>query len=321
MSKSPLLTTLFLLLICSFGIAQSYHQIPSYGARWKIEEYQADAGFPNPCYLTENYYLYTDGDTTIAGIPVTKVRATNSVVCNQSQLFCYSPQVARLYAYLHQDSTGRLFRVESSGAMFPLMDFSLSAGDTMSSLAQNFMLINYVVDSIDSVTYSDGILRKRLYVHSNELLSANGVGIWVEGIGDIYHGPSPRGEFENYYFSHCYKKDSVILVPGWTQDAACPLDCDLLLGISANDPSVPNFVTAFPNPSKGSYQLEFAGEMDFSNSAIKVYDISGKLILESWLDSDQKTIIQLPESAETGIYFAKIELPNGQHQMLKLLKH
>ncbi len=311
--KTKLHFAIFLLLLIPFSaFTQAYLQTPSTGARWKIEEEANDGTI-----LIQNiwaYYLYSDGDTNVAGYLVTKINTGQIAECPSSGGW-FSPSFSEgQIMYFYQDSSGRLSEVDTLGNLYTILDYSLNAGDSLPVFYPGGGSGIYVVDSTDSVTYADGVQRKRLYVHADFMVIASPT-IWVEGIGDIYHGPRPIPEFENYMASRCYKEDSLILINGNPFHSSCPGDCDILL--RAEEVTSPKF-SLFPNPSNGTWKLET--QVSTSNIEIQVMDLHGKIVWEKQYLDAGATEIKL-KSAPSGIYFARIKVEGMNTQTLKLRKY
>jgi|GEM_PF-3462415 len=72
----------------------------------------------------------------------------------------------------------------------------------------------------------------------------------------------------------------------------------------------------FPNPSDGSYQIS----ANTNIKSIKVYDITGKTILEKSNLNKKQDYIDISQHQE-GIYFVRLTDENGNSSVEKLIKH
>jgi hypothetical protein len=309
--KVRLLATLSLLLLCLIASAQNFRSIPSTGARWKMDRMEAEPTNPQ-CQQSLGYFLNSDGDTTISGITGTILRPGASAVCSNLGFGC-NPQP--LGGIVHQDSLGRLYLLETNGSLWPLMDFSLNPGDTMTSFHPSLGTFSYLVNAVDTVTYADGISRRRLAVNCNGcFINSSNDTYWVEGIGDLYHGPIPIIEFENWLNMLCYNEDGLFLTDGWLQNSQCSADCDLLAGISiANSPKW----QVWPNPSNGEWMLDL--EPGLEGSELQILGMDGRLVWNKTMHEIGTVRISMPE-LPAAAYLLRITLQGQEIGHSILLK-
>ncbi len=287
--------------------------IPSTGARWKIEHYNLDQG--PQCTVTQNYFLTTAGDTTIAGWPCVRLQRGQAQYCDWSgPAPCFLPFQPAIAGYLHLDAAGRLYGVEPSGLRYAIMDFSLGVGDTMHTTHPQRGTIDYLVDSVDVVTFSDGIPRQRQYLTSAQFPFSIPKAIWVEGIGDLYHGPLPIAETDHRQINLCYTEKATF----WQSELAsvCPADCDILSGtvLAAADQW-----SVAPNPSTGAWRLGRPGSQMQDALLVEVIDMSGRVLLRQSFEGNEAMELALP-SAKPGMYIANISNTAGDRWRAKLLK-
>jgi hypothetical protein len=315
MSKNILSTTLLLLVFFGFTLAQGYRQYPLTGGRWKIEQ---DHGNIAPlCNTTENSYLYTDGDTTIGGYLTVKIASTNGVFC-AGQSWCFGTTAGGIQAYIYQDSAGKVYTVDpSNGALHKVMDYSLQPGDTLREQYTYRGDFDYRVDSVDTVTFIDNIPRKRLYLTCQSFLASGAQAVWIEGMGDLYHGPLPVLEFENAYNNRCYKEENILLATNPIYFPRCISDCDELLARAE-----PRSIAwqAAPNPSEGTWRLSQGNALQGDAVSVRVIDVCGRTVLQQAFASGEELLISLPQDATPGLYTAQVYIAEGQTQSLKLIK-
>lgn len=82
----------------------------------------------------------------------------------------------------------------------------------------------------------------------------------------------------------------------------------------SNVDEVLNFATVSPNPTTSSWSFESANALI---NTVKVYDLSGKLVLEN--DVNSNTVIINATELSNGIYIAKLT-SNNLVQNIKLIK-
>jgi hypothetical protein len=220
------------------------------GARFRVEYDEYDPLDPMwASYST--CHQYTAGDTLIDSTRVIKIALSPLFTCYSSG--GAGPSMPALAAgYLMVDSlSGKTWYKQVGQAPQLLYDFSASVGDTLpypSLLDVHSYSPVLVIDSIDTVTFSDGIPRIRQWITASGLFAGH-MPVYVEGIGDLYHGFLPLASFEDSYYSTCYQEFGLDLYSD-IGIASCPsaLDCDLLTG-SASLAERGSMVIA-PNPSQ-----------------------------------------------------------------------
>lgn len=275
--------------------AQNYLKLPPTGAHWKLEEGYQDI-FSIESYA---YFLETTGDTVYFGYPTTKVQMAGFFRCQGLSGPGQSIQ------YIYQDSLGRAYTVDNQGALERLYDLSLQVGDTMMTTGGNGGPLEYLVDSIDTVTYADNIPRKRLYLTCYGFINSGNQAIWVEGIGDILHGPFPAFEFENWRRNLCYGEGGQFLTLGTTAYACGALssDCYLLVGLETAAPAF----TLAPNPTHDRIRITQAEAQALH---VRLLALDGR-VLGAWeLAGAREMEIGLPEVA-AGMYLLHIQDGRG----------
>lgn len=181
-------------------------------------------------------------------------------------------------------------------AMF--YDFSLSVGDTVRWLDQNY----FFVKSIDTIEVS-GILRKQFTIGyiANEMEVCK----WIEGIGnnlglfyDIIDKIEAGGSTG---FLRCYEYNGELQ---YHDSIYGFVGCSNVVGLDAIEKDKAK-IFVFPNPAKD--------DINFSCSSmikdIEIYDIMGKMIYHSEVRDYSKTINI--SSFNKGFYLAKINTKQG----------
>ncbi len=315
MYKNAYSFTLLLLISFSFTFAQNYRHFPPTGGRWKIEVLHANAT-PPVCSMIEAYYHYTNGDTMIAGYPVTVIRNTNGVMC-AGQNWCWGTTGAR-DTYLHQDSAGRVSIVDpNGGSLHAVFDYSLQPGDSLYDVQTYRGDMEYRVDSVDTVTFIDNIARKRLFLSYGSYLTGNqNQAIWVEGIGDLLHGPLPEWEFEQGFNNHCYTEDGLTLSTNTNFSSWCSSNCDLLIGTT---PSTMTDWSVAPNPSGGAWHIT-SGTPITEGVTAKVWNLAGQEVWSGRFDAGNEIIIDLGPTIPKGLYLLNLSTDNGSTSSIKLMR-
>lgn len=305
-----------LLSLCFFTLsAQGYRAIPSTGAKFRIEYSYYDTGFP-PCYTLSVFHQYTDGDTLIDSLPVTRISTGTLAVCGSSGAGCGPAFPMYSAGYLHQDTVaGKLYFKVAGKAPELLFDFGANVGDTI-TYPEELDIYMYdpvlVVDSTDTVTLADGIARRRLFLHSVSGGFSAENPVWVEGIGDLYHGFIPHTYFEDSWIATCYQENSVDLDNG-SFFAMCLAggDCDMLTATAAPRPEIA--ISISPNPS---HSLHLQGIAD--RGTVTIYSPDARMIFDATVGSDG--IVNGSEVLPAGLYLVTLRLTSGEELRARWMK-
>ena len=278
---------LLITVVSSSGQTSIYHPFPDSNSSWNYG-YQ-----PNMCvfgWASEEYSFILSGDTTInsqtyhkLSIPFVNFYTTGT--CTQRHSPGYKGAI-------RQDVLNKkVFIVPPSSTTEELLyDFNLTIGDTVQGyIASNFWA-NDTVISMDSVQVGNDF-RKRWYIN-----------FWyniylIEGIGSTYglieFSPGPAIDFDSYDLD-CFMQDSETLFPDtntYCQLITTTKDIDLLS----------NHVKVFPNPSRGSFSVEFSQPNDIKIITMK--DLFGKIIFQEEINGQIKVNL---ENIKSGTYILTI---------------
>jgi len=176
---------------------------------------------------------------------------------------------------------------------------------------------DFVVDAIDTVALL-GESRRR--VHLREAFGG-GEDVWIDGIGSIIHGYLWRGGDESlsggYKFSCYYNwEQDLIWSPANSHDCLMELldtsACETLT--SSAVPIEYTTVTLYPNPF--SWEAHVVGiPVPYK---LTVYDISGKVVIQSIVDNDETTI-NTAHLAD-GMYYIVLIPERGNPITIKAIK-
>jgi hypothetical protein len=284
-----------LLLLCSNGFAwaQPYLRLPPQGMLWQME--QAGEVPPAPAWH-QCFLKYTAGLDTIQGYPV--VALADSAGYDNWGL----PQ------YIYEDSTGKGYLLDFYNNFTP--DLVWDYGATVGQIIQGSQIqgLSYQIDSIDTVTYADNIPRKRLYVlcyGCGGYDPATGeTAIWVEGLGDILNGPTPRFRFETSSSCICvgyYGTVQTLGTPAWQ----CVANC-LPQPVHTTD-AQPLHVEVFPQPAKGSLRLR----CDAVTLQVRLCGLDGRNLSTWELAGAREHRLSLPDLA-AGLYLLEVRDEAGR---------
>lgn len=300
-------TIMYCLFLLTFLVsyAQSYRPIPSIGAQFRMEYqiYYSDPFSPQ-YYCSTAYHQFTAGDTIIDSLTVIKVRTGPKVVCASFGLG--GPNTPLVYeGYLWQDSLlGKVYYKEPGSAPELLFDFTANPGDVIplpSGLDIYFSSPTFRVDSVDTVTYGDGIPRRRLYLTEN-MFGGNEMHIWVEGIGNINYGLLPIPLFEDECYATCYKEFELHLADGANPFCASPASCDLLLNQASPEPE--ELVQLKSNPGKILHLDGIKQPME-----VVVYSLQGQIVAQTLVSGDGQ--VKETEQLSEGLYLVRLQPIGG----------
>lgn len=292
-----------LLLLTSIVLfAQTFRPIPSNGAQFRIEYRYFDVLTPGYESATV-WHQFTDGDTLIDSLTVTKIKTGPSALCYSSGgAGPMAPLVTE--GYLWQDpQAGKVYYKEPGVAPELLFDFAANPGDIIplpDALDYYPYVAEFQVMSVDTVTFADGIPRRRLQLSASGF--AGDAPEWVEGIGDIKHGFLPLTSFEDAYYATCYLELELGLGQGSPPYCAMPTDCDVLLDRQAMSPDWE--ISLQQNPGSA---LMLKGIVQPVN--VQVFDLQGQQLAEGKLLANGP--IKGLEELANGLYLVKVQPTAG----------
>jgi hypothetical protein len=286
---------LVLLLLFAFYStwAQPYLRLPSTGGHWKMVERYADGSI----FSTWSFFRETAGDTLYHGYTATRIPTTALYIPPMS----FVPYPNFHTRYIHQDSNGRAYEVDSLGQLNMLYDLSVSVGDTLNLQDERGFPLDYRVDSIDTVTYADNIPRKRIFLYCDQLF---GIPIWVEGIGDVAKGPSPIWEFENNQDMVCYADNGLLLAAGPQFPSTTVADCFLLVGT----PEPAAALTISPNPARDQLRIAY---VDAQPLQVRLLGLDGRALRAWTLAGAEAHVLALGDLA-AGLYVLEVRDAEGR---------
>jgi len=273
----------FFFLICLNAEAQQYLPMLQEDRQWSVDMLFSDPfGGTPPSILTEQITL-TEG-VEVNG--QTYFRVNN----NSGATDC-----------LVREENGIVYRLGPNNQEYVMYDFTLEINDT-------FELPDILMDSYCSIygwyifeqtlvvvdTYTQNIAgANRKIIEFEEL--ENGVEYWIEGIGSI-RGFDPIGETVDINTTKlvCFTEN------GQTTFFNDAISCDNTT-LTLQDLDIEKFVL-HPNPVSQTSQIKLPTSS--SGYTLRIYDISGKLLKESY-NQKNNYLIQASDYA-SGTYFYKV---------------
>lgn len=295
MKKVILITSLIITSILSF--AQTYVLFPDSNAYWnEIEFYQGQCD--PPAYCKRTYFLQRD--TVIDDYSYNKIYSNDG--SSISYVGGLREENKRIYLYYTWCDHSVL-----------LYDFNLNVGDTIVTAclaAECDTLLNQymTVVSVDSVLLQDNSYRRRINFDWGPEES------WIEGIGSV------SGLLYPYY-------SCVLCVCFLELICFQEYDNTLYLNeehvpcfnyyVSIDDPEKnEDLLLVYPNPVK--YQSFVTIRSDENINAIKLYDITGRMVTSRQKMNTKETQLQLG-NFQQGIYFLKVNFQNNSILYNKLI--
>jgi hypothetical protein len=292
--KRSYLICLLLLLRCA-AWAQPYLRLPPQGMLWQIE--QSGEVPPAPAW-SSCFLKYTAEQDTVLGYPVTALRDSAGY-----------DRLAVGQEYIYEDSTGKGFLL-AMGFFNPVPELVWDYGATVGQMVQGGQIqgLSYLINSIDTVTYADNIPRKRLSVScfgcgGYDTLSGSSA-IWVEGLGDILNGPTPRYRFETTSSCLCVGYFGTVLTLG-TPAWQCVANC-LPQPVHTTD-ALPLHVEVFPQPAKGSLRLR----CEAVTLQVRLRGLDGRSLSAWELTGAREHMLSLPDLV-AGLYLLEVRDEAGR---------
>jgi hypothetical protein len=265
-----------------------YHPFPDSNAVWnvKLQDWNYEENFS---------YVYS-GDTLINGFYYHKI--TKPFIyragSNMSNQFNYPGY----YGCLRQDTINKkVYAIQPDSATeIILYDFNLQIGDTLKGFAELFcpFFIKTII-SIDSILIGSSY-RKWWNTNQSELSLIEGIGSTLGLIDFCFYTVSPSN------ILICYEEADQILYPDTNSI------CNIITSINKTTESR---IFIFPNPAHDRINIE----CKMQNAELKIYDITGRIVMEENLHSQLSTVnCQL----SSGVYFVRVS-DGKQIAMQKLI--
>jgi hypothetical protein len=281
---------LFLILAFFFVINSRAQSIVDTNKVW----YNIERG-DDGTYKTSIFFF--KGDTIFDGLKYKKVITSDS-----SQTIFDYPIAAR------EDTTNKQVFFYYPGQEYLVYDFSLKV-DSFFVAYNDGCVVQYIVESIDSITLLNGEKRKRI-----TLVGPSQTEHWIVGIG------SDLGLFRMgmYFCDHefrisrlnCFKENDTLKYhnPNYPN---CYFTDVGIQEILSNNP-----ISISPNPFTTSTQITLP--QTYHNIALAVYDIQGKLLVQNqYKDCSQ---IQFNRNQlSNGLYFLKLTLDDKAMETGKIV--
>jgi hypothetical protein len=272
--KNLLLSIALLSVIAAKSQTSVYHPFPDSNACWNINMSQG------MCYMggwaDEAYSITISGDTIINSQSYHKLTTPFVEVVVTGG--CTQRNFAEYKGAIRQDIPGKkvYFVPPTQPAEQLLYDFAMEVGDTVRGFLQIYSSPNDIVLEIDSVLVGDSY-HKRWSINPC-------YGIYlIEGIGSTFGllAPSPGCMTDmDYYTLTCFNQNGESVYPDPSSE------CRLIT--STNNPDlISDAVHIFPNPSHGSFTVDFLQPNDIQK--IRLTDMTGNIIFQKSL-ANQKTV-------------------------------
>ena len=271
----PLLISIFL-----FPSTTHSQNITDEGNEWKIAYYNWMQG-----WITSPYYL--EGDTVINGKNYKKIFTD---IDNPDQSLVY---------LIREDSTKKVYSLFANTEAL-IYDFGAEVGDTIKSSFVDTMFA--IVESVDSVTLTDGTKRKRQKIVPLNFLNILGDEYWIEGIGGsliAFKDISTFSAADADTRLNCFSNNSQIIYgPLLANECDLVLPTEDLLDASFSISPNPVWDVFFiKNESAESYSIQY-----------ELIDQQGITILKNEKEISQNQSIEVKtDHLPSGIYFLNIK--------------
>jgi hypothetical protein len=274
-----LIISMFIFLFFHDGFSQSYHRLIRDNTFWDVLHRD---GSEICMYSGGNSYFF-QGDTMIQSMKYEKVlsyKITNLIPGPFCPPFAIDPSVITTNAFLREDTISKKVYIFYQDSDMLLYDFSLSAGDTLTSFFAGQGL-DLVVDSIQNLILLDGSVRQVFYLNNGEY--------YIESIG------GSQGLFFPLTTAIGFAEDPICTTDNgvqlWGNSCLNYLDMDEISGPPKN-------VSVIPDPSQ--YLITIYSILPLQ--AVKIFDVPGELVYEK--NNLQTNNLNVDVSQFTnGIYF------------------
>jgi hypothetical protein len=266
----------------------------SWNCAWELPDWQ------------ESYTIRFEEDTIINGVDYTKIIR---------DMHFYS--TVEIIGYIREDSSGRIYSMNTSFDEGLLYDFSANQGDTI--LMRNTMMdswdygcpffaeLTIVVDTIYTIVTQDSVTRRVFTVRrTTDILQE----IWIEGIGslagviksgaNLYDELSCPSIVWNYLMCY-FEDDSLVYYHTFLGEH----DCRHYYNINVEEESKnTSQIKTMPNPVTGSFFRIVS--LEPLKGEIYLYNSLGILVYREIVNSSEKNIKVPTSSLPPGVYFLKI---------------
>lgn len=264
----------FVITVFTYGQTSIYHPFPDSNACWNFGYYPGQCQFGDS---QEYYSIMITGDTSINGqtyhnLSTPFVLFYNSGTCTQDNFPGYKGAI-------RQEITNKkvYYIPPMSSTEYLLYDFNMVIGDTVKGYIAPYSSDDTVI-SIDSVLVGDSF-RKRWYI--NEWYEI----YYIEGVGSTYgllvHSPGYVTDAPSYTLD-CFLQNEQSLYPDTNSN------CQLITSLN-NINAFSDQVKVFPNPSKGSFSVEFNQLKDIRE--IHLTDLVGNIVFQKEINNQKQVYI------------------------------
>jgi hypothetical protein len=289
----------FLITVFTYGQNSIYHPFPDSNACWNYGYYPGQCQFGDS---QEFYSIMFTGDTSINNQNYHKLNTPfvlfyTSGTCTQDNIPGYKGAIRQ------EIPNKKVYYIPPmSSTEYLLYDFNLDIGDTVSSYIAPFDSYDTVI-SIDSVLVGDNF-RKRWYINDWYEI------YYIEGVGSTYgliqHSPGYVTDAPSYSLD-CFLLEEQSLYPDTNAN------CQLITSIKKID-AFSDQVKVFPNPSKGSFSVEFNQPIDIRE--IYLTDLVGNIVFQKEINNEKQVNI---DNLRGGTYILTIMHRNNSTAKRKII--
>lgn len=287
--KSITITILFFLAIHQSVWSQVAQVFPTDSAYWEM-----------------GYKCYDGGPQNVYFITVTASFGNDTLIDNETYTtFINTASQGGTYPSFIRVVGEKVYYKRASLFMdtttYEIFDFSLEPGDYFTIPAYLSQPYSLLVQAVDSVTYLDGITRKRIQFQDPFYNICGETSYWVEGIGGI---PNPF-----YFDGNCFE----CMLASYSFYEHGQLVKDVLL--KNNEIQHRTEILIYPNPAKSFVLIE---SKEVLIKEYTIFDLSGKQISQAKVDRHDVKLA-IPPSMTKGMYLLTVKLENDVIQVEKLL--
>jgi hypothetical protein len=257
---------------------------------------------PQPAQC-ENHYFVNDS-VMFDGLFYTPLMVSSSNFNIDGDTFGYFRQEGhRVYRYVTESDRDKVISNIPLGRRL-MFDFGLNRGDTTSSFAFENDL---VVDSVNTVTYIDGKLRRVIHLSCIEGEWRN-KDVWIEGIGSSrrgLYGPSILcgGDDDDWYMYGYQEEGDTLIID--------EREIDNCLEVNTNFEEFQD-VLIYPNPATSLINIKGINQRDLN---YRILNNMGLIVQKGLIN--ESLIIQ---NLSKGIYFLELENKTGNKKLIKFCK-